>query len=76
MQAIISGHIVLCNGTRLYLVDFEGQLIREWLIEANIKCLKVRYTYIYLGCIVCEYVAEMIDSSNGMNFFKNKKIWW
>ncbi len=41
MQGMIAGHIVLCNGTRLNLVDFEGQVMREWLMESSIKCLKV-----------------------------------
>ncbi len=38
---ITFGHIILCSGKRLKLVDFGGQLIRGWLMESNVKYLKI-----------------------------------
>ncbi len=37
---IALGHIILCRGSKLNLLDFEGHLVRGWLMESNIKCLK------------------------------------
>jgi len=34
-------HLVLCQETRLQLYDFRGQKIREWVLEASIRYIRV-----------------------------------
>lgn len=47
LLVVTSMHIVLCQEFRLQLYSFEGDKLREWILEAVIRYIKVRLYRVY-----------------------------
>ena len=43
LLVVTSMHIVLCQEFRLQLYSFEGEKLREWILEAVIRYIKVGF---------------------------------
>jgi intraflagellar transport protein 122 len=40
-MGVLAEHVVVCRGSRVQLLDFQGRISREWRISSPARCLKV-----------------------------------
>ena len=40
-MAIVSHNLILSSNNEVWLYNFQGEKVREWILQSNVKCLKI-----------------------------------